>query len=426
MTKWKRRKLLLAGMMILVLSQLQGGLTFAEGENTLDVVNEPLTIALDPGHGGEENGAYYYGLREKDANLKIAKLVQQELSKYPGVTVVLTRDSDEEVGLQTRVIRAADAGADVFISLHLNAGVSHRQQGATIYVTTGERYRQQMCDMADCLLGEFEAVGLNNNGTIARMTQLGGRRADGSFDDYYGVLRHSYNYGMPSLLIEHCFMDSETDRKFLQDEEGLKQLAKADANGIAAYYGLKDEEGNVAAKKQEKVYGGTTAGNTLNSYEPPQVTGISLVEYDGKSPGLATYEVEVEDENSVTSLYLVYQNEEGASFTVSLILKEGLATGTHKVTGYIPEFLTEGSYSLSYIGASNEAGYEVGYNYANGEMVGFGKCVWQNTFFYQGEGNIEIQEQGSVSSAVEKLVNYQIEQGLRDKRNRYPGVLYPD
>jgi hypothetical protein len=122
----------------------------------------------------------------------------------------------------------------------------------------------------------------------------------------------------------------------------------------------------------------------------------------------------------------VYQNEEGASFTVSLILKEGLATGTHKVTGYIPEFLTEGSYSLSYIGASNEAGYEVGYNYANGEMVGFGKCAWQNTFSYQGEGNIEIQEQGSVSSAVEKLVNYQIEQGLRDKRNRYPGVLYPD
>ena len=397
-----------------------------EPENSESAANPAITIALDPGHGGEENGAWYYGLKEKDANLRIARMVRDELLAYPNVTVILTRDGDEKAGLQERVIRAADAGADVFVSLHLNASVSHQSNGATVYVTTAERYREQVCDMADCLLGEFEALGLNNNGTIARVTQMGGRRNDGSFDDYYGILRHGYNYGMPGILIEHCFMDSEKDRQFLKDEEGMHRLALADANGIAAYYGLVKKDGTKTDAKHAKVKGGTTKAIELNCYEAPNVNCVRLTEYDGTTPGIATYEVDVTDGKAITSLYLVYKNNDGESFTVPLQFEEGLTTGRHQVKAYIKEFLAETEYTLSFIGASNEAGYDAGYNAADGQMVGFGKCQWLNSFSYNGEANLKVRKSGSISTAHARWLEFEIESGMRNASNRYPAILYPD
>lgn len=417
--------MLLCGMILLLRGETAYAIQERETEDE-KMMNPELVIALDPGHGGEEKGAWYYGLKEKDANLRIAQLVSEELSLYPNVTVVLTRDGDEEAGLQERVIRAADAGADVFVSLHLNASVSHKSEGATVYVTTAERYRQQVCDMADCLLGEFEALGLNNNGTVARVTQMGGRRSDGSFDDYYGVLRHAYNYGMPAILIEHCFMDAEKDRPFLETEEGLRRLAEADANGIAAYYGLVKADGTKAAAKHARVKGGTTRGIALKSFEAPRVNGIKLLEYEGTTPGIATYQVDVTDENSVSSLYLVYKNTENASFTVSLTSPQRLTTGIHEVKAYIPAFLAESDYTLSYIGASNEAGYDAGYNDTGGIMLGFGKCEWLNSFEYHGEADIAVTGTVSISTEHARWLEYEIESGIRNRRNMYPAILCPD
>ena len=400
---------------------------FATGEQeTNNNDNSGITIALDPGHGGEEKGAWYYGLKEKDLNLQIAELVRDELLKYSNISVVLTRETDERVGLQERVIRAADKRADVFVSLHLNASVKHQSNGAAVYVTTAERYREQVCDMADYLLGEFEALGLDNNGTIARVTQMGGRRMDGSFDDYYGVLRHAYNYGMPGILIEHCFMDSETDHLFLENEEGLRKLACADANGIAAYYGLVKKDGTQTEEKHAKVKGATTKGIEINCFTAPNVKGVRLITYDGKTPGIADSEVEIESESLVTSLYLVYKNVDGASFTVPFVLENGLTAGKHKLKAFIPALLAEGDYILSYVGASNEALYEAGYNYADGEMVGFGKCQWLNSFGYHGEADLTVSEKSSISTNHARWFQYEIEMGIRDKRERYPAILYPD
>ncbi len=419
------------GVLLFVLVNMIAGFRFtavaAGMEKEKPVIENPkLTIALDPGHGGEENGAWYYGRKEKDVNYRIAELLREELLEYPNITVVLTRDGDEEIGLQGRVIRAANDGADVFVSLHLNASVSHQSNGATVYISTAEGYRKQLFDMADCLLGEFEALGLKNNGTIARVTQMGGRRADGSFDDYYGVLRHSYNYGMPGLLIEHCYMDAKTDCPFLEKEEGLHQLAIADANGIAAYYGLIKEDGTKPEGKHARVKGGTTGAIALNSFEPPNVNGIRLLEYDGKTPGIATYEVEVTDENVLSSLYLVYKNGDGDSFTAALVPDRELKTGTHEVKAYIPAFLEKSDYTLSYIGASNEAGYDAGYNRADGQMIGFGKCQWLNSFAYNGQADVTVSEAGSISTAHARWFEYEVQTGIRDKRERFPVIYYPD
>lgn len=387
---------------------------------------DTLTIALDPGHGGNEDGAYYYGLKEKDVNLKLAKLVKQELEQYSNVSVVLTRDGDEELGLSGRALRASEAGADVLLSIHCNASASHKASGASVYISTGEGNRQQLQEFADLLLGEFEAIGLQNAGTFARVTQMGGRRADGSFDDYYGILRHSYNNGMPAMIIEHCYMDSETDRKYLQTEEGMQLLAWADVKGIAAYYGLERSGQTKETPKHAKIFGGTTKAIKKNYYEAPNITGIRLTEFGGTTPGIASYEVSVEDGIGIHSIYLVYKNENGNTATVSLKQGESLTTGTYQLKGYIPEYLQMGTYRLCYIGAYNESGYDAGYNYAEGSMIGFGKCEWLNRFIYAGEADMQIEQQGSISTAHQKLMDYEIQIGLRKRGNLYPVSFYPN
>lgn len=386
--------------------------------------NPHLILALDPGHGGEEDGACYYGIKEKDINFAVAEKVKKELEQYSNVTVVLTRQKEETVGLFERASRARAANADILISLHFNASNSHQSRGASIYISTGENYRESLQKLADNLLGEFEALGLDNAGTFARVTQMGGRRADGTFDDYYGVLRHAYNNGMPSIIVEHCYMDSESDKVFFQSEEGLDRLAKADADGIAAYYGLIKADGSKIKAKHAKVFGGTTKAVEQNYYEAPNITGIRLMDYDGTTPGIATYEVKVEDQVGIRSIYLVYQNAEGESVTVFLNQKKGLTTGTYELKTYIPPYLSPGAYTLCYIGAYNECGYDAGYNAVRGSMIGFGKCDWLNTFSYDKEADFDIEKPKNVTKLYAVRLNRTIENGLLGKRLHCQSVYW--
>ena len=386
-----------------------------------------LTIALDPGHGGEEEGAMYYGLMEKDLNYKMAELVKAELQKYPEVQVVITRDGDEQVPLYERANRARAAEADILLSLHFNASVSHLSKGSSVYITTGEKYRENLRNFADYLLGEFEALGLTNAGTFARVTEMGGRRADGTFDDYYGVIRHAYNNGMPAMIIEHCYMDAVDDKPFFNTEEGLKELALADANGIAAYYGLTDVDGNTVTPKTAKKFGATTKALEKNYYEAPEITDLRLVSYDGMTMGKAAFEVGVNDGVGITSIYLVYKHEDtGATATFSLILPQSLTTGTHRLEAYIPPYLELGKYNLSYIGAYNEAGYDAGYNYSGGSMVGFGKCDWLNSFEYGQGASLLVTKKGTLADLhLEKIIR-RLAADMQDGfRNQKPMKLAP-
>ena len=381
--------------------------------------NPSLTIALDPGHGGEEKGADYYGEREKDVNWKIASLVKEGLSKYENITVVMTRDGDEEVGLKERADRAAKAGADIFISLHCNASVSHTSHGASVYISTGEANRKKLRDFADLFLGEFEYIGLDNAGTFARVTQMGGRRSDGSFDDYYGVLRHSYNNGIPALLVEHCYMDNEEDWDYIRNDSGIEKLAQADINAIVAYYGLVAEDGTIYEGKHARQYGATTKALQYNYFAPPKLNDIELIDYSGTTPGMATYKVDVEDGVGINSIYLVYKNGSGNSVTVSLILGEELKTGSYELKAYIPENLELTRYSLSYVGVYDRAGFDAGYNVSGGQLVGFGKCDWLNSFAYGGKAELSVTAQGVISIQKRRLLYEKMRMGIRGRYRVY-------
>lgn len=381
---------------------------------------ENLVIALDPGHGGEENGASYYDIEEKDINLQLAQLVQQELLEYQGVDVVLTRETDEEVTLWERANRASNEGADILLSLHFNASASHESNGASIYVSTGVSHKEELMQLGDHFLGEFEAIGLSNAGMFARVTQMNGRRADGSFDDYYGVLRHSYNLGIPAMIVEHCYMDSEIDKEFFDTKEGLEKLAKADANAVASYYGLCKPGENVPEGKHAKVFGVTTKAVEQGYFDSPKLNGITLKEYDGKTPGVATYEVDVEDGVGISMIYLVYKNvEDGTSFTIYPKMESSLQSGVHELCAYFPTGLSLGQCYLSYIGVYNEVGLDAGYNQYRGTMVGYGKCDWLNTFSYNSEADIQIMEQTSISPFKTDYIIEQLRDGIRNVRRPF-------
>ncbi len=96
------------------------------------------TIVVDPGHGGSETGAIRNGLVEKDLTLWFARAFKQRLERRLPVRVMLTRDGDEEVPLESRTAFANQNKADLFISLHLNSWFAQGARGAETYFLSRE------------------------------------------------------------------------------------------------------------------------------------------------------------------------------------------------------------------------------------------------------------------------------------------------
>lgn len=79
-----------------------------------------FTIVVDAGHGGNDDGAYYFNVSEKSVNLKAAKELKKQL-EYEGANVVMTRSTDKTLSLQGRVNISKNTKPDAYISLHHNA-----------------------------------------------------------------------------------------------------------------------------------------------------------------------------------------------------------------------------------------------------------------------------------------------------------------
>ncbi len=97
-------------------------------DNKIDV------IVIDAGHGGEDYGAIGQGrTREKDVALKIARELAQMIRKDKQYKVVMTRDRDKFVALEDRARIANDAGADLFLSIHVNASPKKNIRGWNVF-----------------------------------------------------------------------------------------------------------------------------------------------------------------------------------------------------------------------------------------------------------------------------------------------------
>ena len=201
-----------------------------------------LVIALDPGHGGNDSGAVGSGLKESDVNWKIAQACKAELENYAGVTVVLTRTQNECPTLYERVERAVNQGAKVFVSLHINSTERSSADGAEVYYPNGSSYNKAAHEtgkqLSQNILDELTALGLQDRGIKVRNSENNSKYPDGSLRDYYGVIADAREMGIPGIIVEHAFITNPEDNAKLKDDNFLKKLGMADAQGIAKTYGL--------------------------------------------------------------------------------------------------------------------------------------------------------------------------------------------
>jgi len=109
----------------------------------------PMIVVLDPGHGGLDPGAERDGQTEAALMLQFARELKEALVRDGGFDVVITRDEDLFVPLETRISIARAAGADVFISLHADAIAEGEAVGATIYTLAAEASDEASAALAE-------------------------------------------------------------------------------------------------------------------------------------------------------------------------------------------------------------------------------------------------------------------------------------
>ncbi len=182
-------------------------------------------IAIDPGHGGSDPGAIGpTGLKEKDVTLDIS-LKLARLLKESGAWVVLTRNDDEFVDLYQRTDIAQQEGADVFLSIHINANVSSDKNGTSTY------YRR---DTGSFPPGVEQADNRRLAGLVqSELLQTLGRRSLGVLQANFVVLSTST---VPAALAEVAFMSNPEEEQMLQQESVRIKVAEALALALNNYF----------------------------------------------------------------------------------------------------------------------------------------------------------------------------------------------
>ncbi|MBB6284572.1 N-acetylmuramoyl-L-alanine amidase family protein [Geobacillus subterraneus] len=181
-------------------------------------------IFLDPGHGGNDTGAVGNGLQEKDITLFIALEMSRLLqSEYEGVSVQLSRTKDETVSLDERTERANRWGADLYVSIHVNAGGG---TGYEDYIYHELSEHSRTARIRDVLHEE-----------VIRATRF---RDRGKKKANFHVLRETT---MSAVLTENGFIDHEEDAEKLTDPNFLRTIARGHVNGLERALGLRKKAG---------------------------------------------------------------------------------------------------------------------------------------------------------------------------------------
>lgn len=203
-----------------------------------------LRVCIDPGHGGAYTGASYGGVAEKTLNLQIARRLKTELERR-GVEVFMTRNSDTLVyrgggirtwrwdetkeayfydlwpavtannrlqqDLQARCDSANRAGADLFVSVHCNAGGSS--------ATGIEVYRSGNDPLGEQLAQDVLAGAVARTGAVPR----------GAKTEAFYVVRWT---NMPAILVESGFMSNSGELARLRSAAYQQKLAQGIAEGV--------------------------------------------------------------------------------------------------------------------------------------------------------------------------------------------------
>ena len=205
-----------------------------------------VTIVLDPGHGGADTGAINknLGLYERNQVWKIANYLKAYLEEYSDTSVYLTcptlRTTGTTISREERANIMNQYNADLAISLHIDSSTSSKLNGSTAYITKLPKYNSSMTKLGNMLLNNLSKLGIKSNGIKVRPTESNdGYYSDGTPYDYYGIIRFPTLFNIPIVLLEHCYISNANDCKYIDSDEDLQRLARADADAIVSYLDLK-------------------------------------------------------------------------------------------------------------------------------------------------------------------------------------------
>ena len=215
--------------------------------------NKKYTIVVDAGHGGHDSGARGNGYNEKDIALQVATRLANNLRR--DYNVIMTRDSDFFVPLDTRAKIGNDANADFFISIHLNSSSSSSANGTEVFYFSKKdqgSYAAQVAKFENKVDGSYGDVPFSDfilNDIFYRKNQktsqaiaesvldglinLTGLRRRGVFGANFAVLRGSNS---PSILVELGFMNNYSDLSHYLTPEGQESAASTIGNAIRKFF----------------------------------------------------------------------------------------------------------------------------------------------------------------------------------------------
>jgi N-acetylmuramoyl-L-alanine amidase len=191
-----------------------------------------FVVVIDPAHGGDEMGVKIKeDIYEKDITLTLAKQIQKHLEGTGKVKVELTRTSDRSVSISERVKKAASSRADLFISIHMNAGFGKKASGFEVYFTGFRGPSTEGSGSHEIVKDMVRTQYLNEGVRYARlllkhMESVFPRKDRGLRE---APIRIIQELTIPAVVLETGFATETTDRKELL--EPSKQKAVADAIG---------------------------------------------------------------------------------------------------------------------------------------------------------------------------------------------------
>ncbi len=221
-----------------------------------------VTVAIDPGHGGEDPGAVGHGgSLEKDVTLAIARRLKARIDATPNMRAVLTRDGDYFIPLQQRVAKARRVQADLFVSVHADAFVKPTARGSSVFVlsengasSTAARWLASKENAADLIGGVNLGVkdphlartllDLSQTATLNDSLKLA-RAVLGEIGDINDLHKgHVEQAGfavlkapdIPSILVETAFISNPEEEKRLTDERYQDRMADALLGGMRRYF----------------------------------------------------------------------------------------------------------------------------------------------------------------------------------------------
>ena len=221
-----------------------------------------LTIAIDPGHGGEDPGAIgKRGSREKHIVLSISRRLKQKIEAEPDMRSYLTRDGDYFVPLHVRVNKARRVQADLFVSIHADAFVKPHARGASVFAlsqqgatSTAARWLANKENSAD-LIGGLNIktqdkqvaqllLDMSTTAQIKDSLKLGDAvlKQIGGFAKLHKPQVEQASFAVlkapdvPSILIETAFISNPEEEARLNDHEYQEQIAQAILRGIRSYF----------------------------------------------------------------------------------------------------------------------------------------------------------------------------------------------